>query len=490
MAGEKRVVIIGGGISGLAAAHRLRELDPSIRVRLLESSDRIGGVIRSEHDHGCCIEHGPDSLVTTVPWGLDLCRRIGLEESLVPANSQHHGVYVVCRGRLRRMPDGLVLMAPKRLWPVIASPILSLRGKLRLACECIVPRRTQITDESLKQFVMRRLGTEAFERLVQPLVSGIYMGSPDCLSAAATFPQFVEMETKFGSLMRGMWAQQARLKAQGPSARQKPTITPAAMFVAPREGMEQLPKAIAAQLPPDVIQLHCRVQELSRQRDGQWHVKSAQGHEQPANETYDAVIIATSAHAAARLLFDSAPSLAGELAAIEHGSCVVVNVSFVRNQIKQPLDAHGFVVPLVEGRAVSACTFSSVKYPHRAPRETCLMRAFLGGAASPEALHWPDSQIKHVVLDELDGLLGISGEPLLFKVTRSRRVMPQYELGHLERLERIERIIQCLPGLKLAGNAYHGVGIAHCIHSGELAAEQVYERLAARQHLLHQELAA
>jgi oxygen-dependent protoporphyrinogen oxidase len=481
MPDHKRVAIIGAGISGLAAAHRLHELDPSLEVLLLESSDRIGGVIRTQTVQGFRIEHGPDSLLTQVPWGLDLCRRIGIAGDLVGTNAQCHGVYVVCRGRLRRVPAGLALMAPQRLWPLIASPILSIRGKLRLAYEYIIPPRQESTDESLSQFATRRLGREAFERLVQPLVSGIYMGSADCLSVRATFPRFVEMETKHGSLIRAMRRQGARNQTPGVKNQTTAGGPEYAMFVAPREGMEQLPTAIAARLPSETIQLQNRVQELSQLSDGRWRIVTLPRPGEPHAEFVDAVIVATAAPAAAGLLHDAVPSLAAELGAINHTSCVVANMAFRRDQIKHSLDAFGLVSPLIEQRSITACTFSSVKYPGRAPQDKCLLRAFLGGAANPEAIDWPDSQTKHVVQGELGTLLGIRGEPLFFKVQRWRWAMPQYELGHLDRIERIERIVQHVPGLALAGNAYHGAGVAHCIHSGELAAERIQEHVESEQ---------
>jgi oxygen-dependent protoporphyrinogen oxidase len=479
---QKRVAIIGGGISGLAAAHRLHELDPSLDLALFESSDRVGGVIRSEYVQGFCIEHGPDSLLTQVPWGLDLCHRIGIAADLIGTSQQHQGVYTVCRGRLRRVPAGLALMAPQRLWPLIASPILSIRGKLRLAYEYFIPPRLESTDESLAQFATRRLGREAFERLVQPLVSGIYMGSPDCLSVRATFPRFVEMEAKHGSLIRAMWKKTVGERRQRPSSPEQQVAKSTAgpeydMFVAPRTGMEQLTTAIAARLPCGVIRLQSRVQELTRLCDGQWRLITLTKPGETHAEFFDAVIVATAAPAASRLLDDAAPALAAELRAIDHSSCIVANMAFRRDQFRHPLDAFGFVSPRIENRSVTACTFSSVKYPGRAPYGWCLLRAFLGGTTNPQALDWPDSQVKHVAQGELSALLGITGEPLLFKVQRWRRTMPQYELGHLERIARIERIVKHVPGLALAGNSYHGAGVAHCIHSGELAAELLHEHL-------------
>jgi oxygen-dependent protoporphyrinogen oxidase len=479
MADHKRVAIIGAGVSGLAAAYRLRQVDPSIETALMESSDRVGGVVRSQQVDGFCIEHGPDSLLTQVPWGVDLCQRVGVADELVSTCQENQGVFVVCRGRLERLPEGLALMAPQRLWPIAASPILSIRGKLRLACEYAIPRKKTASDESLTQFVTRRLGREAFERLVQPLVSGIYMGSPDRLSVRATFPRFVEMEEKHGSLIRAASAQRSALHSGKNGHAPKPAVGgPAyAMFVAPRGGMQRFPQAIAAQLPAESIRLRCPVQQLVPLDNGRWQVVALDQASQPRVEEFDAVVLATSATVAGHLLDAVAPSLAAELAAIDHSSCLVVNVALRRDQIQHKLDAFGFVSPLIERRAITACTFSSTKYPGRAPEGYCLMRAFLGGAANPEALDWSDQRIRATTMQELNELLGIQGEPHLFHIERWRRTMPQYELGHLERVARIERLASDLSNLSLAGNAYHGAGVAHCIRSGQQAADAVIDRL-------------
>jgi oxygen-dependent protoporphyrinogen oxidase len=477
MSDSKRVAIIGGGISGLAAAHRLHELAPTSELALFESSERLGGVIRTEHLEGFRIELGPDSILAQVPAAIDLCSRVGIAADLIGTNPQQRGIYVVCRGRLRRMPDGLALMAPQRLWPVMISPILSIPGKLRLACEYFIPRRPEATDESLAQFATRRVGREAFDRLVQPLVSGIYMGSPDRLSVRATFPRFVEMEAKHGGLMRGLRAQRAQAQNQDARAGRFSGGPRYGMFVAPREGMEQLVAAIVARLPPCFLRLRRCVEELTRLADGRWQIVTSSQSSGKETEVFDAVIVATSASAASRLLCDAAPGLAVELDCIEHTSCIVVNLAFHKGQIRHALDAYGFVTPLVESRSVLACTFSSVKYAGRAPKDKVLLRAFLGGAGDPQAIHWPDDKIKEAVLSELGDLLGARGEPLFFKVQRWRRTMPQYELGHLERIERIEHLLDSVPGLALAGNAYRGVGVAHCIQSGENAAAQVHPQI-------------
>jgi oxygen-dependent protoporphyrinogen oxidase len=480
MSGPKRIAIIGGGVSGLAAAYRFRELHPEVELMLFEASNRLGGVIRTERIEGSCVEHGPDSLLTQVPWGLDLCRRIGIGNDILPTASKPQGVYVVSRGRLRRVPDGLALMAPQRLWPLVTSPILSLRGKLRLAYEYFIPPRESTSDESLAAFATRRLGREAFERLVQPLVSGIFMGSPDTLSVRATFPRFVEMEEKHGGLIRGARAQ-AGNRGQTTTNRAKHGGPAYGMFVAPCHGMEQITRTLADSLHAKSIRLRTAVEKILPLAGGRWRLLTRAVGCEPEVESFDGLIVASPAPAAARLLHDAAPPLAAELAAIDYTSCIVVNLAFSRDQIRHPLDAFGFVTPRIEHRQVTACTFSSVKYPGRAPEGWCLLRAYLGGATNPAAADWTDQRVRHAALDDLSQLLHIRGEPRFITIRRHRRAMPQYELGHLTRIDQIDRLVDRLPGFALAGNAYRGGGVAHCIHSGELAAERLANQLQEQQ---------
>jgi oxygen-dependent protoporphyrinogen oxidase len=266
-----RVAVIGGGISGLAAAHRLTELDPRANVSIFESSHRLGGAIATESVDGFRIESGPDSMLSQLPWGVDLCCRIGITDELIGTNSKHRQTWIVRSGRLIPLPDGLAIMAPRRLWPTVCSPILSVRGKLRLACEPFIRRRTQATDESLADFASRRVGREAFERLVQPLVSGIYMADPHRLSIQAALPKFAAMESEHGSLIRAA-RRSAKTNPKTP-AETKPSLIPSSMFVAPRTGMEGLVTALAQRLPAGSIRRSSTVQELIQKPEGGWQLR-------------------------------------------------------------------------------------------------------------------------------------------------------------------------------------------------------------------------
>lgn len=465
----QRIAVIGGGLAGLAATNRLRELSPSAEVTLLEAGGRLGGVIETVRQDGYLIERGADSFITNIPWALDLCRRIGFADQLIPTDAAHRGASVVAHGKLQPVPEGFLLMAPKQMRSVLASPILSWPGKIRLACEWFVKPRRDLGDESVASFARRRLGREAFERLVQPLVGGIYTADPEKLSLAATLPRFIEMEKRHGGLIRAMRAEKNSSDpvSQDSGARYS-------LFVTPRDGLSSFIDAIAARLPTQCIWLNTAVERISRE-NGKWRVSTVSGD---TGELFDAVVLATPTAVCARVLSDVDHALADELRAIEYAGTAIVVLAYDRAQIKQPLDSFGFVVPAIERRRILSASFSSVKFPGRAPDGKALIRVFLGGALQPEMLELSDDELRSVAHEELCDLLNVTGEPELSHVFRWPGSMPQYHLGHVERIQRIHDRLKALPGLALAGNAYEGVGIPQTIRSGELAAESVLSNCA------------
>jgi oxygen-dependent protoporphyrinogen oxidase len=460
----KRVAVIGGGFAGLAAAHRIIELAPATQVVLFEASDRLGGVVRTEDQQGFLIEHGADMFTTREPWALDLCRRVGLADELINTNTEHARAFVLRRGRLYPVPEGFTLMTPGRFWPLARSGLLSISGKLRMAAEYFVPRRDSSADESLASFVTRRLGREAYERLVQPLIGGIYTADPTRLSMQAALPAFVDMERQHGSLIRAV-----RRSRAGGSA-EKSAGARYGMFVAPRRGMESFVRAIASRLPPGSIHLQASVQSLASNEGNGWEIHTSGGNQA---DPFDAAIVATPAYRAAAILQAAAPQLARELDAIEYASAAIVALAFPRDQIKHPLDGFGLVVPQSEHRRILAASLSSVKFVGRAPAGAVLIRVFIGGACQGELVDLGDDELIQLAHAELRELLGVSGTPLVSRLIRWRRAMPQYTIGHLDRVAQIERELAGLPNLALAGNAYRGVGIPFCVHSGEQAAEKV-----------------
>ena len=463
-----RVVVIGGGLSGLTAARRLVERAATARrpveVTVLEAKPRVGGVIWTRRRDGFTLEGGPDSFITNKPWGVDLCHRLGLGEQLVGTDPQHRRSFVVRNGQLMPVPEGFVLMSPHRLGPMLTTPVLSLRGKLRLLMDLVLPRKDDDADESLAAFVKRRLGREALDRLVQPLVGGIYTAEPAELSLKATLPQFQAMEREHGSLIRAAFRQ----RKQHRSAEREASGARYGLFVTLADGMDALPKALAAALPSGTVRTNASVRRVSRPDPvSPWLIELLDG---PPIEA-DAVVLTTEAHASARLIDGFDPDLALQLRAIPYASSAIVNVAYRRDQVAHPLDGFGVVVPAIEDRKILAVSFLSVKFPRRAPAGTVALRVFVGGATQPELLETDDEMLKLLVRDELASLLGASGEPLLIDVGRHPRSMPQYTLGHLDRVTAIRERAARHSRLVLTGIAFDGVGIPDCVRAAEAAAD-------------------
>ncbi len=457
------VVVVGGGISGLAAAHRATELAREraieLELKVVEARGRLGGTIVTQRLGGFVVEDGPDSFLSEKPWALALCGRLGLESKLVRTDDRFRKVFVWFRGRLHPLPDGFQLLAPTRLMPFATSSLFSWPGKLRMAMDVLLPRGGG-DDESLGSFVRRRLGREALERVAQPLVAGIYTADPDDLSVAATMPRFLEIERRDRSIILGLRRAVRAAPQPGTSGARW------SLFVTLSDGMEALVRALAERLPDSSVVLRQRVASLERTA-GRWRLVTAEG----ARFEGDRVIVAGESHGAARLLRPIDPALATLLGEIEYAGAVTISLGYRRADVPHPLDGFGFVVPRTEGEAILAATFSSVKYPGRAPEGHALLRCFLGGALDLGVLTEDDASLLRRARTELGAALGITAEPVLSRVARWPASMPQYRVGHLARVETLERRVLALPGLHLAGGAYRGVGIADCVRSGEAAAE-------------------
>ncbi len=464
----QRIAVVGGGIAGLAAAHRLTEIAPEVEILLLEKSDRLGGVLKTVHEDGFQVETSADNFITTIPYALDLCKRLGLSDQLVQTNPAFRRTYVVCRGKLRTLPDGFLMMAPTRMLPLATTPILSPLAKLRCALEYFLPPRRHDHDESMAEFVRRRLGRGAFDRLVEPLVSAVYAADMERLSVKATLSRFHDMERDHGSLVRAMRAQMAASR----KAKKKTETQSGArysMFVTLRQGLSSIVDAIEKRLPAGSIRLGQTVQAIKPSDDKtKWTLRTTEGK----TETVDRVILATPSFITADLLRGLDRELADELDRIEHSGTAIVSVAFDASQVGQPIEGMGAVVPKIESSPILAISFSSHKYVHRAPDGKILLRVFVGGARAPEMAEMEDDALMPIVLGELRKLLKIEGDPSFTHVAHWPRTMPQYHVGHLDRIARIEARLTKYDGLELAGNAYHGVGIPDCIHGGEQAAER------------------
>lgn len=468
-----KIAVVGGGITGLAAAFRVIELCPQADVVVFEAGPRVGGVLHTVHEAGFQVEQSADNFITTVPWGVELCQRLGMADELIQTNPAYRHTFVVRRGRLHKLPDGFLMMAPTRWWPMAITPILSPWGKLRAAWEYLIPPRRDDGDESMAQFVRRRLGREVFERLVEPLVSAVYAADMERLSLEATLWQFREMERKYGSLIRAM----RRRKKTQPRGESSDSGARYSLFVTPRRGLSSLVEALARRLPQGAIRLATEVHRVVPSEDQHWLVW-AEGATPTRPEAFDGVILATPSHVAARLVEGLDPRLSADLASIEHSGTAIVSVGYARPQVAHPLDGMGVVVPAIEHSSILACSFSSQKYAHRAPEGYVLLRVFAGGARRPDLATLDDESLCALVLAELARLLGIRGRPVYTNIAHWPGTMPQYHVGHKALVARIEAAASRLPRFALAGNAYHGVGIPHCIHSGRQAAEQVLGQIA------------
>lgn len=477
----RRVAVIGGGMSGLAAAHRLLERSRSadgcaLDLILLEAGARTGGVIRTEQREGFLLESGPDSFISEKPEAIRLAERIGLASRLIETNSQHRRSFIVRKGRLLPVPEGFQLLAPTRFWPFVTTDIFSWTGKARMALDLLLPRRDDrsgVDDESLAQFVRRRLGREALERMAQPMVGGIYTADPERLSLRATMPRFLLMEREHRSLIRAMWRQRKKLsdaQTQGTSGARY------SLFLSFDAGMQTLSDELARRLSPASIKLNAKVEHLKfDEATGQWMIR-AQGE----NMMADAVCLALPAYSASALLRETNARLAEELNEIPYASTATLNLAYRRRDISHQLDGFGFVVPLIEQRSTLACTFSSIKFAGRAPEGYALLRAFVGGALQPEMLELDEAALTSAVREDLRDLLGIEQPPLFAHVEKWPRSMAQYHLGHVERVGRIKQQLLSIPTLKLAGNAYEGAGIPDCIRSGESAAEEIWSLMSTQ----------
>ena len=460
----KRVVIVGGGISGLAAAHRLIELGLERRqITLIEASGRLGGTLQTQHRDGFLLERGPDSFISEKPEAVALAKRLGLESRLIETNEQFRRSFLVRNGRLRPVPEGFQLLAPSRVWPFITTDIFSFTGKLRMAADVLLPRKPAngTQDESLASFVRRRLGKEALERMAQPMVGGIYTADPETLSLRATLPRFLDMERDQRSLILAMLRQSRALKSGTSGARYS-------LFLSFDGGMGVLVEGLTDALAGVDVRLNTRVETLAVE-SGAWTIRTNTGTTLEA----DAVCVAVPAYVAASLLQNLDGKLAAQLNKIRYASTATINFAYPRASIKHPLDGFGFVVPFIEKRSLLACTFSNVKFAGRATEDHVLLRAFAGGALQPEVFALEESELVAQVEADLRELLNIDRDPLFTEVAKWERSMPQYEVGHLERVERIEGEVKQLAGLALAGNAYRGAGIPDCIRSGETAAEHL-----------------
>ena len=473
----KKVIIIGGGITGLAAAYALQDLaranQAPVSFMLLEPQQRLGGKIVTHLVEGFVIEGGPDSFISQKPWALELCLKLGLKDRLTRTNRDQTATYILRGNRLVPLPEGIMLFIPTRIGPFLKTRLFSPLGKLRMGMDWFIPKKTSSEDESLAAFVRRRLGQEAVERLAEPLMAGIYAGDAEQMSLACTFPQFMELEQRYGSLTRGMLARKREMRRQAPPG-QGPS--PWTMFMTLQGGLSELVTAITSRLDPASVATGTEAERIHfRSGLSRFNVRLKDGTVLEA----DAVIATAPAYVTADLLAETDATLVRMLGEIPYVSTATVSLAYEKDRLRHPLNGFGFVVPRAEGRNIMACTWTSTKFPHRAPDGRALLRCFMGGAGREETLVHSDKELVDLVREDLRVIMGITAEPVLNRVYRWEKANPQYPVGHLERLADIDDRLTRLPGLYLAGAAYRGVGVPDCIRQGQEAADRAFRFLMA-----------
>ncbi len=471
----KRIVVVGGGVGGMVAAweaqRAARELDLPVTITVLEQRDRVGGSIVTEDIDGCLVEGGPDCFVSEKPWGLQLVRELGLADALSATNDDRRKTYVYWKGKLHPLPDGLILLVPTRVMPFITATLFSWPGKLRMALDLVLPRRTDGADESLGDFIRRRLGRETLDKLGEPLVAGIHSGDPETMSVRATFPRFVDMEREDRSLILAMLK---RMKAaRAARARAALGAAKVTMFMTLTGGLGRLIKALEHDVGPDALVTSTRVQSVERSADGAWTVRT----DTEACWAADAVIVAAPAYAAAAMLRAAAPALAEELAAIPYVTSATVTLAYDEATFPRDPDGFGVVIPKAQNRRIKALTWVTSKFYGRAPEGTVLMRTFVrpnDQAGNP----LDEPALIAAATEEIAHIVGVTAAPRWARAFRWDRAMPQYVVGHLARVDRIDEELTSLPGLALAGGAYRGSGIPDTVRHSREQARRVVQALA------------
>jgi oxygen-dependent protoporphyrinogen oxidase len=459
------VMIVGGGIAGLSTAWYLQQ--QGIAYTLLEKGKHWGGKIRTEiaetNEGRFVVEVGPDSFITQKPWANQLAAEINFAEQLLGTNDDQRETFVLSKGKLTPMPDGIMLIVPTRFMPFAMSPLISPLGKLRMGLEAFIPCKQDNEDESLAAFVRRRLGDEALDKLAEPLMAGIYNTDAEKQSLLATFPRFRILEQKYGSLTKGMIASAQQAKQSANSGKKS------SLFSSFIGGMQTFVDALVEKLNGNLL-LNTAVEQIT-QDNQQYQIYLNNG------ETLigDALVLAIPAYTAANLLQELSPNIVKHLDEIRYLSTGTISLAFLRQDIPQPLKGFGVVIPRSEKRPINAITVSSTKFNHRAPEDTILMRVFFGGSRSPQSMELSDDELLQMVQEQLLDLTGITTRPLFTRIYRNHRANPQYDVGHLDRIETIEKTLP--ENLFVTGSAYQGVGVPDCVHQGQLTAQKIAEKL-------------
>jgi protoporphyrinogen/coproporphyrinogen III oxidase len=455
----KRVLIAGAGISGLATAFYLRRRRSDLAVTVLDPRDRLGGVITTEARDGFVIEGGPDSFITLKPWGVQLCKDLGIENRLYSTDPANRKVYVLSRGRLEPLPPGVMLTAPTRLMPLLRSRLFTWPGKIRMGMDLFLPRGPEREDESLGSFVRRRLGQEAVDKVAEPILGGIFLAEADQLSLRSTFPRFIEMERTHRSLILAL-RKQAKPKAEAGGATSPFRTLPG--------GMVELVEALRAAMPEVEFLTGVRVERI----EAPGKVMTTRGTMEA-----DAVVLAVPPPDCARILEDRFPDLSRKVARITTLTTATVSLGYREPAARVPLDATGFVIARGEGRRILACTWTSKKFQRRAPAGHLLVRCFFGGGKNEAIVNHDDAALARIAREELSELMGLQEEPVVSAVHRWPEANPIYEVGHEARVREIEAGLDPALRLHLTGSGFRGIGIPDCVGEAARVAEEVAGRI-------------
>lgn len=484
----KHVMVIGGGIAGLGAAYKIKRAQDEgheVKLSLVEKEPRLGGKIITElvkdewggkEGDYFIVDGGPDCFLTEKPAAHRIAKLAGVFDQELPTDDSKKKTWILSRGKLHQLPDGVMMFAPTKFTPFATTGLFSFPGKLRMGLDLLIRPKVrwaegegaQDHDETLESFVLRRMGRECLERLAEPLVGGVHASDPTRMSLAATFPRLLEMEQRYGSMIGGFLEasrKAAEMRKKYPTA---PGAKPRTFFTSFSAGMQTLTDAMAVGIGTDRIVSGRPVTSITRSSYG-WSVSFADG----SSEDVDAIVIATESWAAEPLVRPIDSAIAEALAAIPSSSSATVSLGFRADEIGIDLNAFGVLCPNVEGRLLMAATYSSSKWPGRAPEGKALLRGFVGGPHNQHILQKSDAELIEIVISEMRDILGVKGTPLFSKVYRWEKGMPQYTLGHLQRVESIEQRLAEIPGLAIAGGSYRGVGLPNCIESGERAAAKL-----------------
>ncbi len=480
----KRIIIIGGGVAGLGAAykiHRAASEGHDLDFLLFERDNRLGGKIQTEivpdpsGEGVFIVDGGPDCFLTEKPACHRIAKLLGIFEDELPTDDSKRRIWILSRGRLHALPDGVMMFAPTKLLPFITTGLFSWPGKIRMAIDLFIPPKKvnpgELNDETLESFVVRRMGRECLDRLAEPLVGGVHASDPKQMSLAATFPRLLEMEQNYGSLIKGFLIARRRVERMRKKYPPKPGQRPRTFFTSFAKGMQQLTDRMAEAVGLDKIRLGVEVTFIQRHDQNKWRVKLSD----ESIVDGDAVILATESWSAEPLIRSIDQTIADALAGIPCSSSATISYAFNEEEVGFDLNAFGVLCPIVERRALMAATYSSSKWPGRAPPKKVLLRGFVGGPHNQDIIERSDEELVQIVKNEFHEILGLNpkAKPLFVRVFRWPRGMPQYTLGHLDRIALIEERSSQIPGLAFAGGCYRGVGIPNCIESGERAVSKI-----------------